>query len=61
VLCSALSNRWGMSSRTSMYTEHLNRAPGAQHVCFYPADYDEALGHLRGTGMDVELAVGSRY
>ena len=38
-----------------MYSEHLNRAPGAQHVCFYPANYDEAFEHLVSTGMDVEL------
>ncbi len=43
------------SGPASMYTEHLRRAPGAQHVCFYPANYDQALHHLQTTGMHVEL------
>lgn len=40
----------------SMYTDFAaHSGVGAQHVCFYPADYPAALAHLLATGMDVVL------
>lgn len=40
----------------SMYTAFLQQSgPGAQHVCFYPADYAAALRGLESSGMAVVL------
>ena len=42
---------------TSMYSDFAQQSgAGAQHVCFYPADYPEALDHLLTSGMDVVLS-----
>lgn len=40
----------------SMYTRALERGPGAQHVCFFPSNYDAALEHMLGSGMTVEFS-----
>lgn len=40
----------------SMYSQFVQtRGPGAQHLCFYPSDYQQALAHLSGSGMRVVL------
>jgi catechol 2,3-dioxygenase-like lactoylglutathione lyase family enzyme len=40
----------------SMYTDFAaHSGVGAQHVCFYPADYPAALAHLLATGLDIVL------
>ena len=48
-----------------MYSDFLaNQGPGAQHLCFYPADYDAAFAHLTTAGMDVVLdgvIAGTRF
>ena len=36
----------------SMYSDFLAaKGPGAQHVCYYPTDYDAAHAHLTATGL----------
>ncbi len=44
-----------IAGQRSMYTDFLATGAGAQHVCFYPSDYEAASTHLLSVGFDIVL------